>query len=93
MFITLEPHDIFYTYACQQCLTTDTHKSIFDGRELAEHQFGRSWSVSENMRIPLESHGIFGYNFAYLFILILSNHWYTKHDDALLSIILAGQGL
>ena len=35
------------------------------------------WSVSENA--CHEQHGIFGSKFAYLFILTLSSHWYTKH--------------
>ena len=30
------------------------------------------------MLTTLEPHGIFGSNFAYLFILTLSRHWYAK---------------
>ena len=35
------------------------HKNTFDGRGFAEYQFGQSWSVSENVLITLESHGIY----------------------------------
>ena len=37
---------MLHTYACQHFLTTDTHKSLFDGQGFAEYQSGRSWSVS-----------------------------------------------
>ena len=46
------------------------------------------------MLITLESHGIFGSHFAYLFILILSGHLYENenNDKGMTSIILDGQG-
>ena len=34
--------------------------------------------VLVKMLITLEPHGIFQSNFAYLYILALSNHWYAK---------------
>ena len=37
-----------HTYACQHCLITGTRNIIYDVREFAENQSGRSWSVSEN---------------------------------------------
>ena len=35
------------------------------------------------MLITLEQHGIFGSNNAYLFILMLSSHWYALHRASL----------
>ena len=44
--------------------------------------------------ITLEPYGLFGSNFAYLFILILSSYPGMQNGgESLLSIILAGQGL
>ena len=45
------------------------------------------------MLTTLEWHGIFGPNFAYLFVLTLSSHWYAKWDEVLLSIIFAIRGV
>ena len=36
--------------------------------------------------ITFESHGIFGSNLAYLYILTLSSHWYANDDKASPSI-------
>ena len=44
------------------------------------------------MHVTLETNDILRSNFAYLFILTLSSHWYHNGDDALPSIILAGRG-
>ena len=43
--------------------------------------------------ITPEPYGIFGLNFAYLFILILSSHWYANNEEASPNIISAGRGL
>ena len=45
------------------------------------------------MLITLEPHDIFGSNFVYLCILLLSSHWYEKGEEASSSIILAGRAL
>ena len=46
------------------------------------------------MLMIVEQHGIFGSNFACLFIFTLSSHWYAIWgDEALPSTILAGRGL
>ena len=45
------------------------------------------------MLIPLEPHNIFRSNYAGLFKLTLSSHWYANGDKALSSIIMAGQGI
>ena len=45
------------------------------------------------MLITHEPHGLFGSNFVYFCILTLSSNWYEKGDEALPSIILAGQAL
>ena len=44
---------------------------------LAEHQSGRPWPVSETARNSWTTHGLFGSNFASLFISTLSSHWYA----------------
>ena len=43
--------------------------------------------------ITLEPYGIFESNFAYLFILIVSSHWYVNSDEGWPSIVLVGGGL
>ena len=55
-----------------ECVT-----ALFDGRGLAEHHISRCGQLVK-MLITLEQHDIFGSNFAYLFILTLSSHWYAK---------------
>ena len=67
---------ILHTYACQHCLTIGMRIAYFDGRGVAEHQSGRSWSVK--LLITLETHRIFEWKFVYLFIPKLSCHWYAK---------------
>ena len=57
---------VLYTNTCQHYLTTGMCSE--GGRGFAEHHFSRLWSVSEKF-ITLEPHGIFGSNFACLFIL------------------------
>ena len=37
------------------CLTPGIHNSLFDGRGLAEHQFGWLWSVSEDAHNSLNA--------------------------------------
>ena len=75
MFITLEPrgifHHILHTYVCQHSLHTGMHNYLFR-HGFAGQLSSLLWSVSEN------PHGIFGSNYAYLFILILSGHGYAK---------------
>ena len=61
--------------------------SLFD-----EHHYNGCGHLVKLLQ-TLEPHGIFGSNFANLCILTMSGHWYEKCDEALLSIILAGQGL
>ena len=68
---------ILHMYACQHCLTAGMHNSFFDGQGFPEHQFHKSWSISEIV-ITTEPHGVFGSNFAFLFILTLSSHLYAK---------------
>ena len=46
------------------------HNSRFDGQGYAEHQSGDQAQLLK-MLIILEPHGIFGSNFAYLYILIV----------------------
>ena len=36
------------------------------------------WGQLVKMLINFETHGVFGSNFAYLFILTMSSHWYAK---------------
>ena len=43
--------------------------------------------------LTLEPYGIFGSTFAYLYIYILSSHWYANGDEGLPIIILAGRDL
>ena len=45
------------------------------------------------MFLTIELHGVFGSNFADLFIPTFSSHWYVNSDKALPSVILAGRGL
>ena len=69
---------ILPTNACQHYyLTTGMCNSIFDGRGFAEHHLGGCDQLVK-MSIVLEPYGIFRSNFAYLFILTLSSHWYAK---------------
>ena len=57
----------------------------------------KDWSQSSQLAkilITLEPNVIFGSNFAYLFILILSSHpWMHNGGEGLPNIILASQGL
>ena len=48
--------------------------AFLDGQGFAEYHSSLLWSVL----ITLEPHGIFRSNFAYLFILAMSSHWYAK---------------
>ena len=82
MLTTLEPRGILdhflHKHACQHCLTIDMRSSLFlmDEALLNISPVGHGRLVK--ILITFEPHGIFGSNFAYLFILTLSNHWYAK---------------
>ena len=56
MFISLEPHGMFYhilqTYACQHSLTTDMQNHFYDRHGCAEQLLSLLWSVIENPRNP-----------------------------------------
>ena len=41
-------NQILHTYACQHIEALAFITAFFGGRGFAKHQFGRSWSVSEN---------------------------------------------
>ena len=62
-----------HTYACQHCLTTGMG---IDEAFLSISLSRRGQLVK--VLITLEPHDILGSNFAYLFILTLSSHWYAK---------------
>ena len=62
-----------HTYACQHCHTTGIG---MDEAFLSISLARRGHLVK--VLITLERHDKFGSNFAYLFILTLSSHWYAK---------------
>ena len=60
----------------------------------AEQLTSLLWSVSDYFLITLETYGIFGSTFAYVFILVMSSHPGMQNGgDSLTSSILVGQGL
>ena len=79
MVITFEPHGISF----DQILHTQVNiplplackTTFYDGRGFAEHQSSLLWSVSENHHISWTVWDTW-IKCAYLFILILSSHWY-----------------
>ena len=98
LFIVFEQHGIFYhilhTYACQHSLTTGmrTHLFLIDMTLLSTCSACCGYLV--NILITLEPSWIFGSNFAYLLVLILSSHLDMHNGgEGLPSINLTGRGL
>ena len=91
MFITLEPHGIFLSHFAYICIST------FPNHWHAKRPFLIDMGLLSNcpaycgqlvnILTTLEPYGIFGSNFAYLFILIFSSHpgmqtgggWFAEH--------------
>ena len=84
---------ILHTYVCQYDVTTGMCGSLFDERGLLSI-ISASCGQSVKMLITLEPHGIYGSNFAYLFIFTLFKVTGMRNgDEALPSNDLAGRGL
>ena len=82
MLITLEPRGIFRLHFAYICMST-FHKHWHAKPTFLLDEGLLSISLPcccqlVKMIITLEPYGIFGSNFAYLFILILSGDWYAK---------------
>ena len=77
------PNHILHTNACEHDLTTGICNSLFMMDEDLQSIISAGRRQLVKMLITLEPHGIFGLNFAYLFIFSLSSHWYANSDDAL----------
>ena len=80
---------IVYTNVFQHCLSTGMQNDDEASPNIISA--GRAFLVT--MFITFELHGIFGSNFVYLCILILSSHWYEKCEEAAPSIISADLAL
>ena len=66
-----------HTHTCQHYLTTGMHNRLFAGRCSAEHKLN-IYRQQVKMLITLEPLGIYGSNFACLYILTLSSQRHAK---------------
>ena len=89
-------HGIYLSHFAYMCMSTFPYHSHAKPPFLFIYGFAEQIPACQLLKIfiTLEPYGLFGSNFAYLFILILSSYPGMQNGgESLSSIILAGQGL